>query len=416
MLKKTFLIVAFLCLAFFVSACTKNEADKNGQQNQSETTDNQVVSDDLRTLSLAADLPTCPADTSGLFTKPFIDGDKPDFIIPLGNSNQEGHVVPVDHVYFNNTGYEKNMPVYAPSDMTLIWIENKQMHNKNTDAVTRDDYQLHFAPCRGLNLAFIHIKKFSEKLDEAVDDTGSNCVTNQKMDYGTLEGIPTYYITCHPDFKKIRFSAGEIVGYYSGASDKQYSGIDIGLYDYNKPGVGFVNPNRYYDVTNHTVCFADYYTPELRSKYLTKFGGLRSKGSDTQVVVKRTAEPVCGKIMYDQVGTAAGNWYDHPVKVKNVTDNDALILMRDNIEPELAKLTMARVISFTFSPKHSGQINREFSEVTADGKIYCYSRDEQNTKEKVLLQLIDETHMKVEKLEGACGSNETFINPTNYER
>ncbi|MFH1236674.1 MAG: hypothetical protein V1685_07155, partial [Parcubacteria group bacterium] len=192
--------------------------------------------------------------------------------------------------------------------------------------------------------------------------------------------------------------------------------VDYGLYDYNKPALGFANPDRYNIETNHAYCMMDYFAPELKAKYNALFGGMVSQRSDEQTFMQRTTEPVCGKVLYDEVGTAAGNWYDHPVKVKNVTDNDALILMHDNLQPALGKITIAGVLGFTFTPLHSGQYNREFSEVTADGVVYCYSREEQNVKEKVLLQLIDETHMKVEKLGGACGSNETFINPTNYER
>lgn len=379
-------------------------------------------------ISLAEDLPACPADTSSIFTKPFMDNGKPDFIVPLGNSNESGHVVPVDHVYPTNQSYEKDVPVYAPGDITLIWVENKQMHNSNTNEITRADYQLNFAPCRGLNLAFIHIDKLSPKLEEAIGDENSNCDASQKMDYGLQEGIPTYYVTCHPDFKKIRVSAGEIIGYFSGQTDKNFTGFDIGMYDYLKPALAFINPERYYDDTLHTACFADYYIPELKAKYEAKFGSFDSGNNGQTSLIRRTASPVCGQVMWDVAGTLAGDWFKNPVQ-KNITDNDALVLIHDNIHPELAKLSMANVTSFTFAPTHSSTINREFSEVT-DNKIYCYQAADNIsntyidkdgkivTKEgvKYLLQLIDATHVKAESQTSVCSISEAFSNPTTYER
>ncbi|MDD5430649.1 MAG: hypothetical protein PHP03_00230 [Candidatus Pacebacteria bacterium] len=371
-------------------------------------------------ISLAKDLPICPVDTSTLFTKPFMDGDKPDYITPLGNSNETGHVVPVDHVYPTDNGYEENVTVYAPGNLTLIWVENKQMHNKDTGAITAADYQLNFAPCRGLNLAFIHLKTLSDRLKKAIGDENSNCNNDQKMDYGIQNGIPTYYVTCHPDIQKIKISAGEIIGYFSGQSDKSNSGFDIGMYDYNKPALGFINPDRYYKDTVHTACFADYYIPELKAKYEEKFGAVDKPLGQYSTFIRRIIPPVCGKVMWDVAGTASGNWFKNPIKQVGINDNDALVLIHDNIQPEMAKMSWANVTSFIFAPTHNGSINREFSEVTADGEIYCYQREENinsgNNGSKFLLQLVDDTHIKAERQPGVCGTSESFINPFTYER
>src|SRR4030066_568376 len=48
--------------------------------------------DPMKANALASDFPTCPSDASGLFTKPFMDNDNLAYIVPLGNSNQSGHV------------------------------------------------------------------------------------------------------------------------------------------------------------------------------------------------------------------------------------------------------------------------------------------------------------------------------------
>lgn len=387
-----------------------------GGHSQNKKTDDNTDSDKNQNPSLAEDLPACPADTSGLFTKAFMDGDKPDYIIPLGNSGMSSHVVPVDHMYPTDDGYEENVAIYAPGDLTLIWVENKQMHNQNTDEIIAADYQLYLAPCRGINLTLIHLKGLSNKLKTAIGDENSNC-DSQKIDYGTQEGIPTYYVTCHPDFQKVRISAGEVIGYFSGHRDKQNSGFDIGIYNFNKPALAFVNPDRYDVNTLHTSCFSDYYVPELKAQYEAKIGGLASQGSDVQTFLPRTADPVCGQVMWDVAGTAQGNWFRNPIKQRNMTDNDALVLIHDNIKPDQAKFSMANITSFTFTPIHSGNINREFSEVTPDSNVYCYQSDNNGSSSaKHLLELVDDTHIKIENQSGMCGTSEVFNNPLIFKR
>lgn len=381
-------------------------------------------------VSLDSSLEVCPTDTSTLFTKAFMDGDKPDYIIPLGSSYDSGHVVPVDHVYPQNKTYAPDVPIYAPGDMILIWIENKQLYNTNTNEKVAADYQLNFAPCRGINLAFIHLTKLSEKLAAAITEpVDSNCDTSQKIDFGTRNGQPIYYETCHPDFEKVILKAGELIGYF-GFSDtkKPQSGFDIGLYDFNKPAVGFINPDRYYEETNHTACFADYYIPELRTKYLAKMGSYDNNKNDNGTFVQPKVN-VCGKVMWDVAGTAAGDWFKNNVRA-GITDNDALVLIHDNILNDQARLSMAGVTSFIFTPTHTGTTNREFSEIKADGKVYCYqdtegykgsSVDKKDNPitivlPKYLIQLIDDTHLKAEAQSGVCGESEILNNPTTYER
>lgn len=411
-LKRFWRIWVILGIIFFIITIMVFKDNKHNQQLEKEKMEMKKSGtlNEMKNSALSNEIPVCPSDTSTIFTKPFMDGNSPDFIVPMGSSSKDGHVVPVDHIYPINFGNEKNIPVYAPSDLTLIWVENKQMHNKETEAITAADYNLNFSPCRGINLVFIHLIKMSEKLDSAIEDENTNCNTDQKIDYGIQNGIPTYYQTCHPNFKKIKINAGELIGYFSGKSEKPMSSFDIGLYDYNKPDLGFANPARYYEETNHTVCFADYYIPELKDKYYAKFGSL----TQNQDFIPVSGEPKCGKVMYDVVGTAAGDWFKNKIERNYITDNNALVLIHDNFQTELAKFSLANVTSFTFSPTHSGVINREFSEVTADGNIYCYQEKGSNTK--YLIQLVDTEHIMIESRTGVCQEKETFENPIVYER
>lgn len=392
----------------------KKEAENKEQMNPEPKKDSW---NELRDLVSSPSMPSCPTDISGIFTKPFMT-EGPDYIIPLGNSSQTGHVVPADHVYPILKERRKDpVAYYAPSDITLAWIEIKQMHNADNDEVLGNDYQLNFAPCRGINLAFIHFTDLSDKLKAAIDFTDLRCSKDgSKHGYQEKNGMRTYYITCHPAFRNVTLKAGEIIGTYGKYPQWMGYGVDIGLYNYNKPQLGFINPERYYVETLHTECFADYYTPALKAKYRALFGGPDfDKVLNKEVIKKRTTEPVCGSVFWDLAGTAQGTWFKNPIRQKYWTDNGALVLIHDNVLPDLGKISMHETTGFLFTPTHSGQVNREFSEVTPDGKIYCYNRGEVK-REKVILQLIDNTHVKAERQDGICGASEAFRNPTIWER
>lgn len=361
----------------------------------------------------AKNVPDCPADTSNLFTKPFMDGDYPDYIIPLGNSYTGGHVIPTDHIYPTDFSHRSHVPVYAPGDITLVWFEIKQIRDSKTDAVIGPDYQLNFAPCKGINLAFIHFSDLSPTIKNAIDFSNLNC-DDQKSYMGSDKTTSTYYVTCHPSIENVRVKAGDIIGYFGDLPnrEKPQVGFDIGLYDYNKPTLGFINPDRYYYETTHTVCPFDYYTSELKAKYLAKMGDFQDG-----TFVKRNIEPVCGMVMYDKSGTAAGDWFKNPVKQAGMTDQDSLVLVHDNVQPEKAKISTYNTAQIMFIPTHSGTFNREFTEVTADGKIYCYSQEREGKgQQKVLIQVLDKTHIKWEEQQGTCSGNESFVNALTYQR
>jgi len=417
--------IIIILVVFSIIANDVQKKDKN-------KSDDKKWAGSQENIALAENLPTCPADTSGLFTAPFMAGDKPDIIVPLGNSSMSGHVVPTDHVYPANNIFIPDTPIYAPGKIILIGLENKQMYYKETNEKVAPDYQLSFAPCRGINLTFIHLTKLSDKLSSAITEkVDANCDDSQKIDFGTRNGAPIYYKTCHPKFIPVTLEPGELIGYFGFADrvGKSQTNFDIGLYDFNKPALAFINPGRYYKETIHTACFTDYYTPELRTKYEAKFGGNDNNNGKISFL-QRTTKPVCGEVMYDVAGTAAGAWFKNPLQPGNITDQEALALIHDNFKPDLAKMSMAGVTSYTFTPTHSGTINREFSEVRTDNKIYCYQSDDNFdgsyldkdgktiTKEgfKYLLQLVDDSHLKAEVQSGTCDTSESFKNPYIFER
>ncbi|HOZ54284.1 MAG TPA: hypothetical protein PKY25_03045, partial [Bacilli bacterium] len=400
------LVVIFIIVVLFIIIDNSGSKKRNDDKNS-----NNLV---FKNYAMSTDLPKCPSDTSHIFTKPFMDGDYPDYIIPLGNSNSTSHTVPTDHVYPTNNTYKSEVPVYSPGTLTLIWVENKRIYNSKTNEFMGSDYQLNFAPCRGINFGIIHLTGLSKRLIKAIDETDPKC---SEGEYKFNQDDVVYYKTCHPDFDKITLKPGELIGTFGNMPHTLQMGFDIGIYDFNKPDLKFISKKRYYAETVHTACPFDYFIDELRNKYLSKMGGVEQQ-KDSRKFIKRNKEPLCGEIMYDVEGTISGDWFKNKIDKTSTTNQEgAVALVHDNLNPKLAKLSINSSTSITFTPKHSGYINREFNEVTADKNIYCYQYDGNGSQgAKILIELIDDTHIKLEHKNGMCTNNEEFNEYTTYYR
>ena len=97
--------------------------------------------------------------------------------------------------------------------------------------------------------------------------------------------------------------------------------------------------------------------------------------------------------------------------------------IHDNFDPTIANLSVGGTIInpgvIQFKPNHTGLINREFSEVKADGDIYCYNSPGtwwQKDIGKILVQLVNNETVKVEYQKGTRDSSKKFITPTTYNR
>jgi len=100
-----------------------------------------------------------------------------------------------------------------------------------------------------------------------------------------------------------------------------------------------------------------------------------------------------------------------------------LAFIHDNFDPTIANLSVGGTIInpgvIQFKPNHTGLINREFSEVKADGDIYCYNSPGtwwQKDIGKILVQLVNNETVKVEYQKGTRDSSKKFITPTTYNR
>jgi hypothetical protein len=381
--------------------------------------------------------PECPADLTGILTAPLIELKYISALTPLGNLNPPGHTSPVDHIYFS-TDSETKIPIYAPADS---WITNII-----TVAFDRGHgfepygYVVQFTVCNGLVLDFANINDISQTLKNEIANQKGDCYDGpQKMGHDGPERQCSYSIN-------LKISSGEQVGYVQRTkkSDGNFDfPFEIWAADYNKPAPSNIDWS-YYDNDDryaHIMCPFDLYAGILKQQFYDKLGGvnqLMNKDEKTgkqlgatSVFKRRIIEPICGTVNQNLVGTIQGMWFGEGWqnrKDKSMSDNiKQFSFLHWNIDPtytaigNAGEITSGRSGQLQFIANHSGTIDREPSEVKADGQVYCYkynvAENGQIAQEgKILVQLIDDRHLKLEYKTGFCGTTETFVKSYSYER
>ncbi len=358
-------------------------------------------------------IPDCPADPSApLFEVSPIQLSDLLEVVPLGNLNPPGHTFPTDHLYFiiRLNGVDQSIsdkppavfPVFAPGRIWITQIDKKQYARPSST-----DYSLRFQPCKQFGGYFHHVQQLSENLLIRTGPfEGSGCDTYS-------DGS----IVCRKHVM-IEMEAGEIIGVNE---EKENLGLDFGAMDSRVPPLAYANPARYWSSPSGLdphplVCVIDYYSPDVRDQLRGRLGGNGGQAF-------RTVEPICGEVEQDEPGTAQGNWFLRgTVGTPPLPYTTHLALVRDNIDPLLGAFSVGAPVPglgpFTenFAPQTSGgRVNLDFSQVTADGNIYCYDSWHNRSGEPVthtqprivLIQLTGATTLRIEKqdvAESECGT------------
>ncbi|MCP6719824.1 MAG: hypothetical protein KJI72_00660 [Patescibacteria group bacterium] len=332
-------------------------------------------------------LPECDGQT---FTVPVVDVNNLEYIFPLGSINPPGHTLPTEHMYF---GIDGEVPLVAPGDVYIIDVSG----SKDLDKIDRG---IRFALCKDVFGYFGHLSTLSEEIREAVKDidcaswyTESNDLCSRELQY--------------------KVKAGTVLGTV-GAHHGQ---VDFGTYDY-RTRLNYANPLRYgipYFIERgevkgwSVVCPIELYDDPLRQQLYDKVTG----GID----------PKCGEVMQDIKGTLQGNWFIG--EVEGDWEN-SIAFVHDNSNP--SKIIISIDGGFTgpgkyeFVPKNTGFFNRKFSDVTADGNIYCYEGEDpgrtgqEKPEGRIIIELVSDTELQIEHQSGDCNGGYKFINPTVYNR
>lgn len=368
--------------------------------------------------------PSCPADLEGILTAPLMEPKYIYALTPLGNINPPGHTSPVDHIYFS-TDYEGQIPLFAPAD---AWITSITVLSTNDGSgnYIQNGYVISYTVCDGLVLDFAQYNDIIPDLKAEIEkQSRSNCVYEiVKPGHDNAGEGQCYYNLSYP------VKAGEQIGYVQ-AEETEWGlslPFEIWAANYNVPVRSDVNWDFYNDDRYaHSFCLFDLYSGDLKEQYDQKFGGdNRFKPADdpTPDFVPRTVEPICGQVNQDLPGTIQGMWYGGEPGGKGdglEFQGKGLAFLHNNIDPTQAELSIggnftSQAGAFMFTPNHSGTIDREPAEVTADGQIYCYNADSWSVHGKILVQLLDDHHLKVENQTGLCTGSEIFKNPFDYQR
>jgi hypothetical protein len=278
---------------------------------------------------------------------------------PIGWMGPPTHTIPTDHGGFYITGTGITLSSPGPFHITGVRTTHYLM---STFRGGQSDYSVNGNVCNGYQLALGHLQTIVSKIQS---QTGSDCMTYSTADE-TVQA-------CRNDSANIEITAGETIGTVGGASAGAF---DFGLYQTGHQNT-FVNPSRYSSLTLTAVCPYDPFAPDVRNQINAKLGwpGLPSSGES----------PICGNMNVDVAGTAAGVWVLQSAPVNQVGDETNFAVLAPNpFYPQSGQTFSIGPASLSsvfgsglarYPVATSGRVNRRFSDVTADGQIYCYTYD-----------------------------------------
>lgn len=373
---------------------------------KSSTPDQPVAQDGFDTKSYLESLPACTAQDE--FTVSPLPLDQFNSIAPLGTIEpSSNHVLPVDHLYVNlyRTG-QPPIPVLAPGNVIIYRVSETTRFANSDHHVLFRDYALYLASCSQFNTSYGHIRTISDALVAKIATAQKDC--QPEYNVGDFSALACSY------YPKYQAKAGEQIG--SLATGEKDPNFDISGIDYRHGPLQFANQDRYKGDQPYIACGLDFFTATLKATFYDRLGGGQAK---------RTVEPRCGTIAQDLSGTLQGNWFTEAGEWGNLeAAGKAIAFVHQNLDGVIAVVSLGRefgtVGKIDFMPKHDGTINRDFSEVKADGAIYCYQgnipKDDQSLRGKVITQLTSTTTLKIEYQSGHCASAETFTSPKAYIR
>jgi hypothetical protein len=141
--------------------------------------------------------------------------------------------------------------------------------------------------------------------------------------------------------------------------------------------------------------------------------------------------------MQDVPGTAQGNWFFPGIYLRDAPDVSPLLaLAHDYVDPSQPLFSIGTSIQgvnpglYTFQIESQGLVNRDFSEVSADGQTYCYENFLQDRAAGgmpvgqlsgiLLLSMPSDTTLVIEAVEGrSCAESAEWVfsaKATSFER
>jgi hypothetical protein len=419
------LIGLTFALAFAAQACSGSAASVAPSASTQPTPTKAAATATAGSTKTESTYPACPADLTGILTAPLMDPEHIAALTPLGNLNPPGHTSPVDHIYFATTE-TGHIPLKAPAD---AWITRVVVQSVRDAAgnYSPDGFTITYTICQGVQLDLASHADVSDGLKSELARLTGQCAFHDRKpghtDYGDSQCI---YQLNYP------VKAGDELGWVQTVPTDHGMDLPFEVWasNYNHTTRDDVNWDYYTSYDSfypYAVCLFDLYSGDLRTSYYAKFGmyGQKDKKGGPWLFTPRTIEPRCGQITQDLFGALQGMWFAGPAdgKTNYEFQGKGLAFVHNNIDPSKAEISVGGFITpaagiSMFAPKHSGTVDREPSEVKADGQIYCYNTNgaASTLGGKILAQVVDDHHITVEHQSGTCGSSAAFKNPQSYQR
>jgi hypothetical protein len=258
---------------------------------------------------------------------------------PLGFVSLPVHIFPAKHSSFSFGPPGEPAPERTVRFPGRVWVT--QVTSTRFPA-GNSGYQVVFYACREFRAYLYHLKDINERVKAAFEGGSPRC-----YDYVDQTGT---IVKCE----------GRVFVEAQGGENDLRVAPD-----------GFVNLQHYPFDYPYYVSPVDYYPPELRERFAAKLASFDG-------AAPRTAEPRVGSYRPDIAGTAQGNWFFPGVYARDATDwSPSVALVHDYIDPAQpvfsigTKVEGVRMGLYTFEPRESGRVNRDFAAVRGDG-IYCY--------------------------------------------
>ena len=368
------------------------------------------------------DMPACPAELSGVLTHPLMDPKYIAALTPLGNLNPPGHTSPVDHIYFA-TKYTGRIPLYAPADAQITTV-TQDLVKYGSGGYKPNGYVVTYTLCRGVQIILAGYADVSPGLKAELATQSASCSywAPKPGHDDSGEGQCMY--------NKLSYAvkSGDELG-WTQATQTQWGlelAFEIWAVDYNHVARSDVTWDYFggYDAYYpYAFCLFDMYSGSLKDSFYSKFGLWDTKSKPARFT-PRTVAPKCGQTTQDIFDTIQGMWFGGPPDPKHnyEFEGKGLAIVHNNIDPTKAELSIGGFVTKNagvsiFTPKHSGLIDREPSEVKADGMVYCYNlAGAAYLDGKLLIALLDGRHLKVEHQAGKCTGHEALKNPAAYQR
>ena len=298
--------------------------------------------------------------------------------------------------------------------MTLLSSSAIEHFDPATPQTVVNDYELDFSPCRSVLFWFGPVATLAPALQSALAAAPvPTCSTAVVGNQGTKQ-------CAYPNLA-LPLGRGEVLG-AAGGPGTGVEAFDFGAVDIRTPTLGFMDPSIPVGTTGdscfHAVCPLDYFSDPVESVLV---GHLSSAHPGANGI------PACGTTIQDKAGTIQGNWYRSGAYASGGAGpfdfEDALAIVHSDLDQSLGVVSAGDHLfpgngggaQMTFQPASSDAVDREPSQVTADGHVYCYY-DPSQVGGHVDVQLVDANTLHADYGPGDCAASPTLANPTTYVR